>query len=349
MKAVAIIGGGPAGMSCALWCKLYGLEPVIIERTSELGGLQNLNCKTNAWVLGLLDHSGPEIAKLYQQHIEEKKIPIIYDAKLESIERQAEKFQIKLRGQEAQNFAAIVWATGTRIRGHESLSSIPGFEKIKELISFAPLDGVNPELYAGKTIAVLGGGDNAYQSACLIARAAKRVYLIHRSQARAQQQLINQAIELKNLTIYHHSEIRSLSTKPSDARLAHPEQPELTGASMRIARDEYNAADEALEADSVDLSQKLTLLILQDGQKIETEYIFARLGYLPNSEIITQFMPELELDSTNYVKVDPYTMQTSLAGVYAIGDLSDPINPCVPTAVASGTVAARDIEKLLSS
>ena len=40
-------------------------------------------------------------------------------------------------------------------------------------------------------------------------------------------------------------------------------------------------------------------------------------------------------------------MQSSIAGIYAIGDLVDPINPCVPTAVSSGTIAARAIEQKL--
>lgn len=304
MKRVAIIGGGPAGMSCALWLKLYGLEPVIIEQASSLGGLQNLNQKTNAWVLGLINQSGPEIAQLYCKHIESEEIPVIYNAELETIEPQGRNFKLKLTGQAAEIYNAIVWATGTRIRGQESLCSIPGFEKISELISFAPLDGVNPKLYAGKTITVLGGGDNAYQAACLIAQEAKQVFLIHRSQAKAQKQLIDRAHSKDNIVIFENNKIEIF-----------------------------------------DLSQKLAHIILDNCQKIEADYIFARLGYLPNSEIITQFFPDLKLDQANYVKVNPYTMQSSIAGVYAIGDLSDPINPCVPTAVASGTVAARHIEK----
>src|SRR6266581_401003 len=49
---VPIIGGGPAGMSCALWLHNYGLKPVIIEQADALGGMARLSPYPNAWLLG---------------------------------------------------------------------------------------------------------------------------------------------------------------------------------------------------------------------------------------------------------------------------------------------------------
>ena len=48
---VPIIGGGPAGMSCALWLHNYGLNPVIIEKEGALGGMARLSPYPNAWLL----------------------------------------------------------------------------------------------------------------------------------------------------------------------------------------------------------------------------------------------------------------------------------------------------------
>ena len=48
-----IIGGGPAGMSCALWLHNYGMHPVIIEKEGALGGMARLSPYPNEWLLGL--------------------------------------------------------------------------------------------------------------------------------------------------------------------------------------------------------------------------------------------------------------------------------------------------------
>ena len=49
---VPIIGGGPAGMSCALWLHNYGLYPIIIEKESALGGMARMSPYPNEWLLG---------------------------------------------------------------------------------------------------------------------------------------------------------------------------------------------------------------------------------------------------------------------------------------------------------
>src|SRR5262249_56578772 len=49
---VPIIGGGPAGMSCALWLHNYGMHPVIIEKEGALGGMAQLSPYPNEWLLG---------------------------------------------------------------------------------------------------------------------------------------------------------------------------------------------------------------------------------------------------------------------------------------------------------
>ncbi len=52
-KVIAVIGGGPAGMSCALWLKHLDFSPIIIEQGPQLGGLQNISPFQNKWYLGV--------------------------------------------------------------------------------------------------------------------------------------------------------------------------------------------------------------------------------------------------------------------------------------------------------
>jgi thioredoxin reductase len=68
---VPIIGGGPAGMSCALWLHNYGFNPVIIEREGALGGMARLTPYPNAWLLGQRGKSGRENALEFAAHMRE--------------------------------------------------------------------------------------------------------------------------------------------------------------------------------------------------------------------------------------------------------------------------------------
>src|SRR5262249_12286619 len=68
---VPIIGGGPAGMSCALWLHNYGLNPVIIEKEGALGGMARLSPYPNAWLLGQRGKSGRENAAEFADHMRE--------------------------------------------------------------------------------------------------------------------------------------------------------------------------------------------------------------------------------------------------------------------------------------
>ena len=64
-----IIGGGPAGMSCALWLHNYGMHPVIIEKEGALGGMARMSPYPNEWLLGQRGKTGRENAAEFAAHI----------------------------------------------------------------------------------------------------------------------------------------------------------------------------------------------------------------------------------------------------------------------------------------
>src|SRR5262249_56464635 len=70
-SSVPIIGGRPAGMSCALWLHNYGLKPVIIEKEGALGGMARLSPYPNAWLLGEPGKSARENAAEFAAHMRE--------------------------------------------------------------------------------------------------------------------------------------------------------------------------------------------------------------------------------------------------------------------------------------
>jgi len=84
-KAVAVIGGGPGGMSCALWLKYLEFYPIIIEKSPQLGGLQNINPFHNKWYLGVAGKTGKELAEEFRRHIEVELIPTLFNSAIKSI------------------------------------------------------------------------------------------------------------------------------------------------------------------------------------------------------------------------------------------------------------------------
>ena len=78
---VPIIGGGPAGMSCALWLHNYGFRPIIIERASALGGMARLSPYPDEWLLGQPDGGAREHAEKFAGHIGKLTIESWLDAR----------------------------------------------------------------------------------------------------------------------------------------------------------------------------------------------------------------------------------------------------------------------------
>src|SRR5690348_15541034 len=66
---VPIIGGGPAGMSCALWLHNFGLRPIIVERESALGGMARRSPYPNEGLLGRPNETARENAAAFERHV----------------------------------------------------------------------------------------------------------------------------------------------------------------------------------------------------------------------------------------------------------------------------------------
>jgi thioredoxin reductase (NADPH) len=85
-----------------------------------------------------------------------------------------------------------------------------------------------------------------------------------------------------------------------------------------------------------------------DGPTYDLEFdvCYATLGFVPNTELWRGWTPGMELDAAGYIRADQ-DCKTSVPRLWAAGDICNPVHPCVATAVALGTMAARDIEKTL--
>jgi len=165
-------------------------------------------------------------------------------------------------------------------------------------------------LYRDKAIAVVGGGDTAMEEALFLTRFGTKVTVIHR-----------------------RDELRASKIMQQRA-LAHDK--------IEFAWD--SEVDEVL-GDKFVTGVRLKNLKTGALEELAIEGLFIAIGHQPTTEL---FKGQLELDGAGYVKVQPGTTRTSLEGVFACGDVSDPTYRQAVTAAGTGCMASIDAERWLA-
>lgn len=169
-----VIGGGPAGMTAAIYGARYGLKTLLLE-SKVLGGAQATspgieNYPGYTFIVGL------DLANKMKEQVKKCGAFIREITEVKTIEREGERGDFLLDTRRGVYRAkAIVFATGG---GHRHLN-VPGEEKLtgRGVSYCATCDG---PLFRDKTVAVVGGGNTAVTEALYLAEVVGKVYLIHR-------------------------------------------------------------------------------------------------------------------------------------------------------------------------
>lgn len=167
--------------------------------------------------------------------------------------------------------------------------------------------------YRGKKVAVVGGGDTACEEAIYLAGLARKVYLIvRRDELRASSVMAGRVKATPNVEILWKHQAKGLFGDGV-----------VEGAVLWKNKGEAN----------------------EEEVKIKIDGFFLAIGHKPNSDFVADF---LERDKTGYIKTVPGTSKTSVPGVFACGDVQDPVYRQAVTAAGSGCMAAMDAERYLS-
>jgi thioredoxin reductase (NADPH) len=315
---VPIIGGGPAGMSCALWLANYGLNPLIIERAPALGGSAAASPYPNDWLLGRPGKTARSNAQAFARHVRQVGVECWLGAGPQRVHRQGDgAFGLDIafsdsRPLQSLSCPAVVVAAGTRFRGREWLDTVENartFSRRGRVHLGAAWAG-EAGTQLGSHVAVIGGGDNAFDVARMLAEKGTRVTIVMRSKLpRAQPLLV--------------------------ARL----RPHQASGAVAVMPDNTVAALEATDPQ--------VRVRLRDGGAIDVDHVVLLFGYQPNTD--EPWLSELALakDAHGYLIVDG-NMEASCRGVFAVGDIANPVHPCIATAIAAGTMAARELQRRLS-
>ncbi len=301
---VAILGAGPAGMSCANACLSYGLAPLVIEASEHVGGTQRSNFHPNLWLLGHPDETGEEMTRRLAAHFLQLPVTLYRGSRLRAVEPMGDGFVLQVdtpAGLVTLDAQAIVLATGMRPRATLALAALAAQSP---RVIIGPLSDAIRDRVRDARVLILGGGDNALDHALFLAERGNTVRVCTRE---------------------HFS-----ARRPFQAACA--------------ARPEIELKDHCIPGL---LEVESERIVAQWGKvRVRYDWLLVMYGYQPNTEVLAAFAPGIRpsLTASGHVHVDAW-QRTSVAGIYAAGDLTDSPQPSVATAIAQGLAAAKAIER----
>jgi thioredoxin reductase (NADPH) len=182
---VAIVGGGPAGVSCAIWLKQLGFNPILIEKNATCGGLQLLNAYTNTWIATSANAHGKDVAAALQANIERHEVQTRMSTTAAEATLNHDGITIRTDADEVIKASFLVLAGGVKPKG-------AGFAaRIGLLVGPGP--AVASSDFTGQRVAILGGGDSALENYRFIKnRGASLVHVYARS-LRARAEMLERA------------------------------------------------------------------------------------------------------------------------------------------------------------
>ncbi|GAB4322726.1 MAG: thioredoxin-disulfide reductase [Candidatus Sumerlaeia bacterium] len=309
MKKVTILGSGPAGYTAAIYTARAELEPLLIAG-SEPGGQLMITTEVENYP-GFPDGvTGPELMELMKRQAE-RFGATFQSAVCTGVDLSSRPFRLELDGgAETIETQTLIVATGASARW----LGLPEEEVLKGhgLSACATCDGF---FFKGKRVGVVGGGDSAMEEALFLTRFASRVFVIHRRD--------------------------SLRASPIMARRAQ-DNPKIEFVWNAVVSKVHDPAKNKVTG------VRLTSTV-EKGREwdLELDGLFVAIGHTPNT---TVFQDKLQLDPRGYiVLVDPPSTKTSVPGVFAAGDVADPVYRQAITAAGMGCSAALDAQRFLEN
>ena len=304
-----ILGSGPAGYTAAVYAARAALEPVIITGI-EVGGQMTTTTDVDNWPGDNEGVQGPELMERMRLHAERFGTKLVYDH-VNEVKLGERPFRL-LADSGEYSCDALIIATGASAK-YLGLPSEEAY-KGKGVSACATCDGF---FFKDQPVAVIGGGNTAVEEALYLSNIASQVNVVHRrDQFRAEKILSNRLLEKTenaNVAVYWNHVLDEVLGDSNG----------VTGMRLRHAQSDA----------TLDLS---------------VQGVFIAIGHTPNTSI---FEGQLEMDG-GYISLHAertgMATATSIEGVFAAGDVADPIYRQAVTSAGSGCMAALDTERFLA-
>ncbi|MEI8324495.1 MAG: thioredoxin-disulfide reductase [Betaproteobacteria bacterium] len=307
---VLILGSGPAGYTAAVYAARANLNPVLITGIAQ-GGQLMTTTEVDNWPADVDGVQGPELMQRFLAHAQRFKTEIVFDH-ISAVDLSRRPFQ--LQGDSGQySCDALIIATGASAK-YLGLASETAFMG-RGVSGCATCDGF---FYRNQVCAVVGGGNTAVEEALYLSNIASKVVLIHRRDSfRAEPIMIDKLMERV--------------------------------AQGKIELKLHCALDEVLGDKSGVTGVRIRSVQDDSTEDIALQGCFIAIGHQPNTDI---FKGQLEMKDGYIVarsgSVGMATM-TSVAGVFAAGDVQDHVYRQAITSAGTGCMAALDAQRYLEN
>jgi thioredoxin reductase (NADPH) len=324
VRDVVIVGAGPAGLAAAVYAASEGLDALVLESTAP-GGQAGTSSRIENYLGFPTGISGQALAGRALTQAQKFGAEVAIARSAVRIECDDRPYKIHLEGGDIVRTRAIVVATGARYRKLD-LPALPRFEGNGVYYSATHLEG---QLCQGEEIVVVGGGNSAGQAAVFLSQLASHVHVLVRGPGLAESMsryLIQRIEGTPNITLRTRTEVCALEGTDRLESIAW----------RRIDSDE------------------------PDRRVIRN--IFSMTGADPNTHWLDGCVA---LDDKGFVKTGadlradeltrdrwplarrPYLMETSIPGVFAVGDARSASVKRVASAVGEGSIGVQLIHRAL--
>lgn len=290
---VLVLGGGPAGASAAIYSARKGLKVAMLAeriggQVKETVGIENL--------ISVPYTTGNQLADNLRTHLTHYPIELFENRRIESTDLQGKDKHVTVKGGEVFSAPAVIIATGA---GWRRLNVEGESEYIGRGVAFCPhCDG---PFYAGKEVAVVGGGNSGIEAAIDLAGICKKVTVIEFMESlKADKVLQDKANALPNVDI-----------------LTSTQTVQVVGNGEKVT--------------ALRLKNRST----GEEQELPLDGVFVQIGLSANS----QPFAELEKTRTGEIVIDAHC-RTNVPGVYAAGDVSSVPYKQIVIAMGEGAKAA---------
>jgi thioredoxin reductase (NADPH) len=322
---LVIVGAGPAGLAAAVYGASEGLSTVVLEALAT-GGQAGTASKIENYLGFPAGISGAELAERATIQAEKFGARITVPGEAVALESLGGTFRVQLRDGESVIGQTVVIATGVRYRK----LSVPGLAELEGVGVHYAATQIEAQLCRGDPVVAVGGGNSAGQATLLLSRYVPRLTLVmceHELGENMSRYLADRIARIPSIEVLTHSEVREL------------------------------IGDGALEAVVVEDTET------GERRRIEARALFVFIGAEPHTHWLRDRVllddggyiltgqdaaaASAEREGGNRAKRSPLSLETSLHGVFAAGDVRSGSTPRVAAAVGDGAIAIRHVHQYL--
>ena len=304
-----VLGSGPAGCTSAIYATRAGIETTLIHGMQP-GGQMTITTEVENYPGYAEVIEGPWLMEQFQKQAERCGTKFVTDV---IVEADLSKKPFTLKGDSGTVYTcdSLIISTGASAKwlGLEGEVKYNG----KGVSACATCDGA---FYRNQDVVVVGGGNTAMEEALYLANICKSVTMIHRRDEFRGEVVLRERVK-------KHEKIHIEWDSVTEEILGDDSTPFGGVTGVRIKNVKTN-----------------------EEKEVPCTGFFVAIGHKPNTDI---FKGQLDMDEGGYLTVTPGTVNTKIEGVFAAGDVSDPIYRQAVTSAGAGCMAALDAARYIES